>query len=297
MIRQATYSIQMLEFLPQNVTDAIRHLNIQKLYEIRIRANKPITVNYEGRYCYLSADGLTDIAEKSIRCDSEDVADCVFKEGKFSVYSVEEQIKRGYITAEGGERIGLAGEYVYDKGQPLAIRNVTSLCIRVPHEVIGCGHAIYQSCMRDELKSLLICSPPGLGKTTILRDLARILCKTTQKNTLICDERGEISAGEVGISCDVLKFASKSVAFEAGIRAMRPEIIVTDELSIEDCIAIKKAIAAGIHVIASAHFSAMENVSDAFLGVFDRYIILDNEKIGKIQGIYDKNGRELIAND
>ena len=213
----------MLEFLPQNVKNGLRRLNVEQVYEIRLRADKPTTINYAGEYRYLSEYGLAERVENAVRCDMEEIASCVFRAGQYSVYSVEEQIKRGYITAAGGERIGLAGEYVLEKGQPLALRNFSSLCIRVPHEVVGCGMEIYRHCMRDKIRNVLIVSPPGLGKTTILRDLSWILSVKTKRNILICDERGEISAGNTGETCDVLKFVDKATAFEAGIRAMRPD--------------------------------------------------------------------------
>ncbi len=283
----------MLDFLPQNVKDALRRLNLQKVYEIRLRVDKPITVNYQGVYRYLSEYGLTDVQERALRCDMDELANCVFRAGKYSVYAVEEQIKRGFITAKDGERIGLAGEYVFEKGQPLTIRNITSLCIRVPHEVIGCGEGIYKSCMQDGVKNLLIISSPGLGKTTILRDLGRTIGIKMQKNVLVCDERGEISAGDVGQCCDVLKYSDKQTAFEAGIRALRPDIVITDELSALDCNAIERAIFAGIKVIASAHFSAIGHVKKPFFGLFERYVLLDEREIGKIKAIYDEEGREI----
>lgn len=241
----------------------------------------------------MSDYGITDHADKALQCTASDIADTVYRAGKYSVYSVEEQIKKGFLTAEKGERIGLAGEYVFEKGQPLAIRNFTSLCIRVPHEIVGCGMEIYQSCMRDKVRSILIMSAPGLGKTTILRDLGRILSEKTLKNVLICDERGEISAGEVGQSCDVMLFSDKRTAFESGIRAMRPDIIITDELSASDCEAVEKAISAGIAVVASAHFSDIRAVQAPFSGLFERYVLLERKEIGKIRAIYDRNGREI----
>lgn len=283
----------MLEFLPTIIKDGLAHVNLQYLYEIRLRAEKPTKVNYEGKYCYLSEYGLTERAEKAIRCTVADIADCVYKAGNYSVYAVEEQLKQGFLTANQGERIGLAGEYVFEKGQPLALRNFTSLCIRVPHEIEGCAMEIYYSCMRDKVRSILIMSSPGLGKTTILRDLSRILSIKTDKNVLICDERGEISAGEVGDGCDVVKYADKKTAFEAGVRAMRPDIMVTDELSLVDCIALEKAISAGITVIASAHFSDIRYVQKPFLGLFERYVLLEEHALGKIKAIYDDNGERL----
>ncbi len=282
----------MLEFLPQNVKNGLLRLNVEQVYEIRLRADKPTTINYAGQYGYLSEYGLTEHSENAVHCDMEEIASCVYRAGQYSVYSVEEQIKRGYITAAGGERVGLAGEYVLEKGQPLAFRNFSSLCIRVPHEVVGCGAEIYRHCMCDGIRNVLIVSPPGLGKTTILRDLSRILSEKTKRNILICDERGEISAGNIGETCDVLKFVDKTTAFEAGIRAMRPDIMITDELSSTDCAAIGKAIAAGIKVVASAHFSKMSHIGAPFFGLFERYVVLDERQIGKIKGVYDEKGRE-----
>ena len=283
----------MLEFLPQFIKDAIAKINITNLYEIRMRAEKPVMVNYQGKYRYLGAYGFTEHREKALISTAEDIAECVFKAGNFSVYSVEEELKQGFLTASSGERIGISGEYVFEKGQPLALRNYTSLCIRVPHEVKGCAREIYQRCMSDKVHNLLLMSSPGLGKTTILRDLSRILSEKTQKNILICDERGEICVGEYGETCDAIRFCDKERAFTAGIRAMRPEIIITDELSFRDCDALKKAVVAGIFVIASAHFSHFRFIQTPFSELFERYVLLDEEKIGKIKAIYDVQGQEI----
>ncbi len=283
----------MLDFLPQNIKDAVKRLNLSHLYELRIRAEKPITVNYQGIYQYLGDFGITAHREKAVFCTAEDIADCVFKAGKYSVYSVEEELKKGFITAECGERIGLSGEYVFEKGQPLTIRNFTSLCIRVPHEVRGCAEEIYQKCMSDRVRNLLLMSSPGLGKTTILRDLSRLISINTKKNVLVCDERGELSVGELGDSCDVVRYCDKETAFESGIRAMRPDIIITDELSFKDCSALEKAIAAGVTIVASAHFSDVSLVKSPFCELFEKFVLLDEKEIGKVKEIYTRRGKEL----
>lgn len=282
----------MLEFLPKNVKDALRNINLQFVYEIRLRANKPTTVNYKGEYRYLSDYGFTNQSQNALCVRVEDIESAVYCAGKFSVYSVEEQLKRGFLTAEHGERIGLAGQYVFEKGQPLAVRDFTSLCIRVPHVIFGAGDEVYKRCFSNGLQNVLIASPPGQGKTTILRDLSRLLSENTKKNILVCDERGELSVGEIGETCDVLLFSDKTTAFEAGIRALRPNIMITDELSVQDVSAVEKAIVSGITVLASAHFSDISHIKAPYLGVFDRYVLLDRNEIGKIFAIYDKNGRE-----
>lgn len=283
----------MFDFLPQYIKDALKYVNSVCVYEIRLRENKPVTVNYDGVYRYLGQFGLTEHKEKALICQREDIDDCVYRAGQYSVYSVEEQIKQGFLTAAGGVRLGLSGEYVFDKGQPHALRNFNALCIRIPHEIFGCGKEIYQHCMSDKVRSTLIVSPPGLGKTTILRDLARIISEKTGKNILICDERGEISLGNYGESCDVMKYADKTTAFGAGIRAMRPDIIITDELSEADCVPLKKAVLSGVKVIASAHFLDLEQIQTPYLDIFERFVVLNDKIIGKLKGIYDKNGEEL----
>lgn len=285
---------QMLEFLPRKIKESLSFLNTKFLYEIRLRAEKPIRVNYGGEYRYLGPYGLVEQSDNALHCSAEEIGDCVFRAGNYSVYSIEEQLKKGFLTAKSGERLGIAGEFVFEKGQPLAMRNFTSLCIRVPHEIFGCAEEIYRTCMQDKIRSLLVASPPGLGKTTILRDLGRIIGENTKKNILICDERGEISVGDCGECSDVIKYSDKKTAFEAGIRAMRPDIIITDELSLQDCEALKKAICAGVKVVASAHFSDVKFVSEDFISIFEYFVFLREEKIGKIKEIYRKSQTEVV---
>jgi stage III sporulation protein AA len=283
----------MLEFLPENLKYALRRVNLKNVYEIRLRANRPVSVNYIGKYQYLGNEGLTSFKDKAIYPTMEDIEGCIFQAGRYSIYSIEEQIKQGFITATNGERIGLAGEYVFERGQAFSIRNFSSICIRLPHEVINCGVTIYKYCMSDITRSVLIMSPPGLGKTTILRDIARLASNHTQKNILICDERGEIAVGDIGDSCDVLKFCDKATAFEAGIRALRPDIIITDELSEKDCVAVQKAIFSGIKVVASAHLAQLNGLKSPYKPLFERYVLLDTHSVGKVRAFYDEDGREL----
>lgn len=284
----------MYEFLPQAVQEALRNVNGKYLYEIRLRSNRPIQVNHEGRYVYLGQFGLTERADGAMECSEKDVEECVYKAGNYSVYSVEEQIRNGFVTTKEGARIGLCGEYVFEHGQPLALRNFTSLCIRIPHEIVGCAKEVYHSCMSDKVRNVLIASPPGLGKTTLLRDLARTISEKTRKNLLVCDERGEISIGNLGATCDVLKYADKTTAFSSGIRSMRPDVIITDELSDGDAAALKKAKDAGVFVVATAHLTDISEAARLYGGLFERYVFLKEDEIGKIKGVYDALGQPLV---
>ena len=265
--------------------DAVRHVNLEQLYELRVRADKPLRANLGGAFCFLGESGRAESAEGALVPTRKEVADTLFAASGYSVYSVAEQIKGGFLTGACGERIGIAGSYVYEGGGVLSVHAVTSLCIRIPHAVRGCAEEIYAACLAGGLRSLLLMSPPGLGKTTMLRDLSRLVCERTKCNVLVCDERGELSAADTGATADVMRYADKLTAFTAGIRAMRPDLIVTDELLPSDYAAVERAVCAGICVFASAH---LVRLSDVPRKIFDRYIFLDGlGSVGRICGADD----------
>ena len=268
----------MLEFLPPRLRQAVRHINGNLLYELRIRADKPLLANYGGSCRFLGAAGITPSADGALYPTAQEVADALFAASGHCVYAVEDQIRRGFVTAEGGVRIGIAGTYVYEKGQVLSVRAVTSLCVRIPHEIRGCAETVYEACLSDALRPTLLISPPGCGKTTLLRDLCRLLGERTLYNVLVCDERGEIAAGEVGAQSDVIRFCDKKTAFSSGIRALRPDVIVTDELYGEDFAAVRRAVRSGVCVLASAHLA---DCSDVPQGIFSCCVLLDG--IGQVR--------------
>ncbi len=269
----------MLNFLPKRIANAVQHLNLNRLYEIRLRADKPLLVNYCGKFDFLGKNGLCG-ANSAILPTYEEVEETLFAASGKCLYSVENQLKQGFLTAECGERIGVAGSFTYEGERVLSVRAVKSLCIRIPHEIFGCAEHIYEKCFDGEIRSVLLMSPPGGGKTTILRELSRLVCERTQKNVLVCDERGELSAGDTGMTSDVIRFCDKKTAFTAGIRALRPEVIVTDELSREDYLAVERAVQSGICVLASAHLTRVEDVPQKF---FSRYVLLKG--LGEIEDV------------
>ncbi len=272
----------MLDFLPPRLAGAVRHVNLNRLYELRVRADKPLSANLGGKFCWLGEGGVVGRAEDALFPTAEEIADALFAASGYSVYSAAEQLKQGFVTGKAGERVGVAGSYVYEGGGVLSMHSVTSLCIRVPHAVEGCAEEIYAACLADGMRSLILLSPPGEGKTTLLRDLCRLVCKRRGLNVLVSDERGELSAGDLGGSADVIRFADKLTAFTAGIRAMRPDLIVTDELLEGDYPAVRRAVQSGVYVFASAHLTRAEDVPE---GLFSRYVLLDGlGRVGKICG-------------
>lgn len=279
----------MLEFLTSGLKGCISHVNLNQLYELRIRAQKPLWVNLGGRFCMLGQNGVVLNENSAYYPTLDEIEETVFAASGYSVYAVENQIRQGFLTGSGGERIGLSGSFVYEGGNVLSIRSFTSLCIRIPHEIRGCATEIYRRCFHDGLRSVLIMARPGIGKTTILRDLSRMVCAQKHCNVLVSDERGELSAGDLGATSDCIKFADKMTAFTSGIRAMRPDLIVTDELLTEDYLAVRRAVEGGIHVLASAHLTRYDQVPQK---LFSYYVLLGD--LGKVAAIYDGEGNELV---
>ena len=282
------YIITMLEFLAPRLRNALRTVNSNLLYELRIRTDKPLRINLGGEFCYLGENGVCERAEFAIVPTAEEVEETLFAASDYSVYAVENQLKRGFVTGKEGERIGVAGTVVYDANGVLSVHSVTSLCIRIPHAIMGCSVEIYERCFSKEIGSLLIMAPPGEGKTTILRDLTRLISEKTRLNILVSDERGELSAGDLGATSDIVRFADKQTAFTAGIRAMRPDLIVTDELLSDDYAAVRRAKESGILVIASAHLKRYEDVPDK---LFEWYVLLNG--LGKIGKIWREGGKDV----
>lgn len=278
-----------MEFLPPRIREALRHVDCTALYELRVRADKPLSANLGGEYVFLGPCGKCG-AKQALLPTGKEIEDALFAASGYSLYAVEEQLKEGFLTAEGGVRIGIAGCCVSEGGKVHAVHSVTSLCIRVPHEMRGCAEGIYRSCLTEDLLPLLLLSPPGEGKTTLLRDLSRLVCERRGVNVLVCDERGELSAGDLGATSDCMKFCTKQEAFTAGIRAMRPGLIVTDELLPPDYAAVKRAIVSGIAVFASAHLTRYEDVPEK---LFARYVLLRG--LGQVEKILNKEGDPICG--
>ncbi|MBQ7467004.1 MAG: Flp pilus assembly complex ATPase component TadA [Clostridia bacterium] len=294
----------LYDLLPSLICKALQSYDQTKLTEIRIRRNCPIVINYQGKNILLkTADG------ENIYSDKEIIEFILRKATENSLYAFNNQVKQGFITARGGIRIGIAGESVNsDNFMPKTIKDICSLSIRIPHEIVGCSNLIFKFiCNEQIIKNTLIVSPPGAGKTTLLRDIARNFSHLsgTIFNVLIVDERFEIASCEngqpmldVGVFTDVVSGASKDYAFTNAIRSLRPDVIITDELADEnDVNACLKAVASGVKVIASVHANNLSELRsktefERLLNskMFSRIVFL-SFKIGPgyCQSIFDEN--------
>lgn len=289
----------VLSLLPINLISEIKDINI--LEEIRIRIGKRILLKYIDKEVFLDY--------KITKYDMEDILEKIFKGSR---YSYQNEIVNGFVTIEGGHRIGITGSGVIENNELVSICNINSLNIRISKNIedVSCFLDNY-IVNENRLCTTLIVSAPGMGKTTILKDLIRRISDGKVKGLSsytvgVVDERMELSSsfdGEnqtcLGEKTDVITNINKDKGMKMLIRSMAPEVLVVDEIGTKDDVeAIKYGITSGIKGIFTAHGDTLENlllnpiIEDLIkLNIIERIIVLDCSVKGKIYKVY-KNSKE-----
>lgn len=288
----------ILKCLPTQLAKLILEHNIQKLEEIRIRANKPVILKLRQVEIVLNYTITTNeiIGILQSICNN-------------SIYTYQNQICNGFITLPGGNRVGIAGNVVIKDGQVSNISYIYSLNFRISHQINGASDNILKYVLDTENNTIfntLIVSPPGAGKTTIIRDLAKRISNGINEinfrglDVSIIDERGEIAAmtkgiifNDVGIRTDVLDNVPKSIGIRMAVRSMAPKVIIADEIGNKDDVnIINYAICSGVKCIFTAHGSDMEDLLKnneinkiINLQLFSKIIFLDEKQKGKIKNV------------
>ena len=291
---------EVLKLLPLKLAEELREIFINNLavQEIRIKANKPVIVNLSYKEIILGfIPSIDELKQILVRISN------------YSLYAYEEEIRQGYITIKGGHRIGIAGECVLNKGEIKTIRNISSLNIRICHEVKGCSNEVMRYITKnDSIFNTLIVSPPKCGKTTILRDMARNisngmpLYNLKGKKVSVIDERSEIASCfngipqlDIGIRTDILDNCFKKDGMIMAIRSLSPEIIICDEIGTYGEIeALNMAFNSGVNIIVTIHGYSIDDVYKRAVfkellenSILDRIIVLSSRKgPGTIENIY-----------
>lgn len=247
---------------PQSIQSQLERLSgdyADSMEEVRVYKGREIQVFAGGKR--ISLEGVVG---------GNDIENLLNNLMKFSYYAYEEDLAKGFITIDGGHRVGVCGKAVMEKGKVVLIRDVSSLNIRYSREIIGCSDPLTKLAVNDDgsLNNVLIASPPGCGKTTLLRDFVRNISLRGYK-VGICDERSEIAGMYQGISAyrfgtmvDVLDGCPKAEGMSMMIRAMAPQLIAADEIGRkEDIEAIRACAASGVKIMTTMHGGSMEELS------------------------------------
>ncbi len=252
---------ELFRLLPDEYAAPIAdRLCYDRLCEVRIINGMPVRVCYDGAYYFLCRTGITKQRADAFVADARAADGVVMRACERSLYTVTDTLKRGYVSVAGGIRIGVCGSGVMSGTELTAVKDFTSVNIRLPHEIKGCAASVLLKTLANGvIKNTLIVSPPGAGKTTLLRDLCRSVSDRGH-NVLLCDEKYEIASVckgaptlDVGCRTDVVSGVDKAKTLDMGIANMRPDVIMMDELFGTELDDVRRASTCGIAVIATVH--------------------------------------------
>ena len=272
--------VLVTQLLPERIRRAAASLPVETrgaAEELRLRCGaEPSLLLPEGEITLsqcgaVRGEDLSEVLERTTGC---------------SLHAHADELRRGFLIARGGARVGVCGTAVIADGRVSALRALSSLCIRVPRQIRSAGEGVLPSL--TGVGSVLILSPPGGGKTTFLRELVRHSAESGLRVSL-ADERGEVAAVwegvpqfDVGRCTDILTGAPKAEAAILLLRAMNPQIIALDEITArEDIGAVAGVAACGVGVYATAHASKVDDLAKRplyrelmELGVFEKAVVI-----------------------
>lgn len=290
------------------------------LQEIRLRIQQPIMVYADNREYYLTETGFLTVKEAEGRvCTDEMLEEYLSSISESSLYAFQDEICQGFLTLPGGHRVGVVGQVVIENEKIKTVKHISSLNIRIAHEILGVSTLLIDRLNKKEkLENLLIVSPPGCGKTTLLRDCVRELSDGSSNRpgmrVGVVDERGEIAGCfrgkpqlHIGKRTDVLHGCPKKEGMLYLIRAMNPQVIAVDEIGgREDYHALEYAASCGVVILATMHGNCREDVlkhldlESKEKSIFRDYVLLSRDDgkllINYIQNLEEWNDQVCVCN-
>ena len=296
----------------------LKGVAFQGVEELRLRVGQPLLVRTLDKDLFINQEGEETSPQKAYFIKHEDLASAIERMTHSSVYAVEEDLKQGFITLPGGNRVGVTGEAVLQHGQIQTLKHISSLNLRIARDIQGQSLKILPLLISSDgtLSHTLIISPPRAGKTTLLRDLIRSISNGVPQLGLkgqtvgVVDERGELAGMwqgmptfDLGFRTDVLDGCPKAGGMSMMVRSMSPQVLAMDELGhTDDVIALADALRTGVQILSTAHASSLEEARNRPVithlldqGVFERLVVLSRQHgPGTIEGVYDlRTGRSL----
>jgi len=286
----------VLRYMPRNIYEALKeYTNTSGINEIRLRTGNNIILKFSG----------SEIVTRYL-VSKEDILNILLSVSKNSIYSIQNDINNGFLTIKGGHRVGVTGEVVLEDGKIKNIKNISSMNIRIARQIKGAANKLIQHVVSaNNISNTLIVSPPGCGKTTMLRDLVRQI-SNMGKNISLIDERGELASAhdskamlDIGVRTDVMSFCPKHIGIMLVTRSMGPDVIATDEIgSALDIEAIKNATLTGVNLLLTAHGRNLNDLKKnkemmeiITAGYFDVIVFLSNRNgAGTIEKIMKGKG-------
>lgn len=292
-------------------------VGMEHVQEIRLRAGGPLLLVHKNKEYYVTRDGeLRVTGQEAYLVSREEVRETMEYISNYSLYAFEEELRQGFITIQGGHRIGVAGRTVVEDQKIRGMKYISFINVRLSHQMQGCADVVMPYLYEeDQVQHTLVVSPPRCGKTTLLRDMVRQLSTGGRGHggvtVGVVDERSELGAcyqgapqNDLGIRTDILDCCPKAKGMMMLIRTMSPQVIAVDEIgSREDLEAMEYVMNCGCKLVATVHGSCVEDIRQKPVlremvqeRMFERYIVLNNKgHAGHVEEIFDSRGTKLYC--